>query len=140
MKKRHEGKVDIKQLNALALAYVGDSIYDLYVREHLILSGRVRPHLLHRSSVSFVSAFAQAKVLFKLLEENMLTEEEQAVARRGRNAKPGTVPKNTDLNTYRHSTAYEALLGYLYLLGRTERLEEVISFAINTIERSDNNE
>lgn len=138
--KQKKSKVDVKQLNALALAYMGDSIYDVYVRRHLILSGRVRPHLLHRSSVSFVSAYAQAKVLFALQEHDQLTEEEQAVVRRGRNAKSGTTPKNTDQGTYRFSTAFEALIGYLYLLGREARLEEIICYGLDVIEKGEDNE
>ncbi|SFF01036.1 Mini-ribonuclease 3 [Alteribacillus iranensis] len=138
--KQSYGKVDVKQLNALALAYMGDSVYDLYIRQHLILSGRVRPHLLHRSAVTFVSAYAQAKVLHTLIEENWLTEEEEAVMRRGRNAKSGTIPKNTDQGTYRYSTAFEAVIGYLYLLNKEKRLEEMISYAIDIIERNEKNE
>ncbi|SDI91344.1 Mini-ribonuclease 3 [Alteribacillus bidgolensis] len=130
-------KVDAKQLNALALAYIGDTVYDLYIRHYLIASGRVRPHLLHRTSTSFVSASAQAAVMFEILDKQLLTKEEESVARRGRNAKSGTVPKNTDQNTYRYSTAFEALLGYLYFLGREERIEHLVTFAIETIERSE---
>ncbi|MFB4165656.1 Mini-ribonuclease 3 [Alteribacillus sp. JSM 102045] len=130
-------KVDAKQLNALALAYMGDTVYDLYIRNYLIESGRVRPNLLHRTSTSFVSAAAQSAVMHELLEENFLTKEEEAVARRGRNAKSGTVPKNTDQNTYRYSTAFEALLGYLYFLGREDRLKQLVTFAIEAIERNE---
>ncbi|RSL29743.1 ribonuclease III [Salibacterium salarium] len=133
-------KVDARQLNALALAYMGDAVYDQHIRHYLIATGRVRPHLLHRSATSFVSAYAQAAVMHALLDSGMLMEGEEAVARRGRNAKSGTVPKNTDQNTYRYSTAFEALLGYLYFLGEAERLEQIIGYAIETLERSEEDE
>ncbi|RSL29441.1 ribonuclease III [Salibacterium salarium] len=129
--------VDARQLNALALAYMGDAVYDLHIRHHLIAAGRVRPNKLHRSATSFVSAYAQSTVMHALLDSGMLMDAEEAVAKRGRNAKSGTVPKNTDQNTYRYSTAFEALIGYLYFLGEKERLEKFITFAIETLERSE---
>ena len=81
-----------------------------------------------------MSAKAQNKVIHFFIENNYLTEEELAVVRRGRNAKSGTVPKNTDVVTYRYSTAFEALIGYLYLLKRQERMEELIQQSIQFIE------
>ncbi|SDI06315.1 ribonuclease-3 family protein [Alteribacillus persepolensis] len=133
--KFQDSKVDAKQLNALALAYMGDTVYDLYIRHYLISSGRVRPHLLHRTSSSFVSAAAQAAAMFEMFDQSVLSAEEEAVARRGRNAKSGTIPKNTDQHTYRYSTAFEAVLGYLYFLGREDRIEQLVAFAVETIER-----
>ncbi|MFB5663046.1 Mini-ribonuclease 3 [Alteribacillus sp. HJP-4] len=133
-------QVDARQLNALALAYMGDTVYDLYVRGHLIASGRVRPNLLHRSATSYVSAAAQSRVMHALFNENFLYEDETAVAKRGRNAKSGSVPKNTDPGTYRYSTAFEALLGYLYFLGRNERIEEIIAFSFAQIENKERSE
>lgn len=114
--------IDAKQLNSLALAYMGDAVYEQYIRYHLLQKGTVRPNQLHRLGTGFVSAKAQAKVVYHLLETAFLTEEEEAVLRRGRNANSGTVPKNTDVQTYRHSTAFEALIGYHHLLNNRERL------------------
>ncbi|PLT35354.1 Mini-ribonuclease 3 [Bacillus sp. V5-8f] len=130
----YDNKVDEKLLNSLALAYMGDAVYESYIRHHLIQKGAVKPHLLHKEATRFVSAKAQSKAVHFLLDAGILTEEELAVVRRGRNAKSGTVPKNTDVQTYRYGTAFEALLGYLYLAGRNERLEEMIIQAIQFIE------
>lgn len=122
---------DAKQMNSLALAYMGDGIYEVYVRRHLLELGKVKPQLLHKEATKYVSAKAQAKVLFQMIEEEKLTEEELAIVRRGRNAKSGTVPKNTDIQTYRYSTAFEALLGSLFLTGRDDRLVEIIEYCLN---------
>ena len=125
---------DVRQLKALSLAYMGDAVYEQAVREHLLRSGRVKPNILHREATQYVSAKAQAAVLRTMVDENFLTEEELAVMRRGRNAKSGSVPKHTDVLTYNHSSAFEAVVGYLYLLGDTERTAEVINKSIEVIE------
>ena len=125
---------DVKQLNSLALAYMGDAVFEQVVREHLIRSGRVRPNILHKEATSYVSAKAQAMIVKEMLDKEFLSEDEQAVLRRGRNAKSGSVPKNTDVITYHHSTAFEAVVGSLYLSGQTERLQEVLHFSINFID------
>lgn len=127
-------KNDVDQLNALALAYMGDAVYEQAVRKHLLRSGRSKPNILHRQSTTFVSAKAQAVVLKRLTEEEFLTEAELAVMRRGRNAKSGSVPKNTDVQTYNFSTAFEAVLGWLYLKEEQARVDEIISYAIEIIE------
>lgn len=127
-------QVDLKQLNSLALAYMGDAVYEVYVRHHLLAKGKTKPHQLHREATKYVSAKAQANLLKKMIEQQFLTEEEQSVAKRGRNAKSGTIPKNTDVQTYRHSTAFETLIGYLYLSHEIERLEQTINQAIKTVE------
>jgi ribonuclease III family protein len=126
--------MDVKQLNALALAYMGDAVYEQAVREHLLRSGRVKPNVLHREATKYVSAKSQAAVLQEMLASDYLTEEEAAVMRRGRNAKSGSIPKNTDVGTYKNSSGFEAVLGFLYLLGRTERTEEFIVESIRIIE------
>lgn len=126
--------LDVKQMKSLALAYMGDGIYEVYVREHLLRKGEVHPQRLHRAAVSFVSAKSQAKVVRIWLAEEKLTEEEQAVVRRGRNAKSGSAPKNTDIQTYRYSTAFEALIGYHYLLSNLDRLDELVGQAIQQVE------
>lgn len=128
------GKIDEKQLNSLALAYMGDAVFEKYVRLHLLESGKVRPHKLHKEATRFVSAKAQSRIIHDFMDKGILTEEETAVVKRGRNAKSGTVPKNTDVQTYRYSTAFEALIGYLFLAGRNERLEELIQAAFLIVE------
>ncbi|SEJ49685.1 ribonuclease-3 family protein [Bhargavaea ginsengi] len=125
---------DIRQLNGLALAYMGDAIYEVAVREHLIRSGRAKPNTLHRLATGYVSAKSQAAIVLSMEEKGFLDEGEAAVVRRGRNAKSGHAPKNTDIQTYNYSTAFEALVGYLYLLGRKERLDEVVRYAIGFAE------
>lgn len=126
--------VNPQQLNSLALAYMGDAVFETYVRRHLLQSGRVRPNHLHREGTKYVSAKAQCQILFQILDDALLTEEEKAVVMRGRNAKSATVPKNTDVQTYRYSTAFEALIGYLYLQGEEERMEKLIEQALSYVD------
>ena len=132
----------VKQIKSLALAYMGDAIYEVYVREYLLREGQVRPNQLHQYAISFVSAKAQAKAVHYLLDSVELTDEELAVIRRGRNAKSGSIPKNTSVATYKYSTGFEALLGYLHLNEEVNRLEELIGLSINYIkeERTKKNE
>ncbi|MCM2535550.1 Mini-ribonuclease 3 [Neobacillus pocheonensis] len=133
----YENKVDAKQLNSLALAYMGDAVFESYVRRHLLQSGKVKPHHLHRTGTKYVSAKAQCQILFQMLDDKLLSDHEIAVVMRGRNAKSGTVPKNTDVQTYHYSTAFEALMGYLHLTGEEERLEELISKAFAYVEKKE---
>lgn len=126
--------IDVKQLNALALAYMGDAVYEQAIREHLLRSGRVRPNVLHREATRYVSAKSQAAILQKMLEQNRLTEVELAIMKRGRNAKSGSVPKNTDVQTYNNSSGFEAVLGYLYLMDEKERVTQFIEEAIKIVE------
>ena len=128
--------LDVKALGSLALAYMGDAVYEVYIRHHLLSLGQVKPNKLHKEATNYVSAKSQSAVVHYLLSEQLLTEEEEAIIRRGRNAKSGTVPKNTDVQTYRYSTAFEALIGYLYGSNNQERMEEIINLAIQYKERS----
>lgn len=130
----YESVVDEKQLNSLALAYMGDAVFEVYVRLHLLQNGQVRPNQLHREATKYVSAKAQSAVAHQFIEEGILSEEENTVLKRGRNAKSASVPKNTDVQTYRYSTGFEALIGYLYLSGNEERLEELIKKAFQFVE------
>lgn len=131
---RFQQNIEYRQLNSLALAYMGDAVYDVYIRHHLLQSGKTKPHRLHKEAIRYVSAKAQAAILKKMVEENFLTNEELAVMKRGRNAKSGTIPKNTDVQTYRYSTAFEAVLGWVFLAKDNERLDQLISEAIKKIE------
>jgi len=114
------------ELNALTLAYIGDAVIELFVRKHLIYQGYVKPNALHKECIRYVSAKGQAAFLFNLLNEAVLTEEEQGIVRKGRNAKSSTVPKNTDVQTYRYGTAFECLIGYLNLKGQSKRVTELL--------------
>ncbi|WP_421382621.1 Mini-ribonuclease 3 [Bacillus salacetis] len=129
--------IDAKQMNALTLAYMGDAVYETYVRQFLLQTGRVKPNQLHRAATGYVSAKAQAAALKVISDRDLLSEEEWAIVRRGRNAKSGTIPKNTDVQTYRYSTAFEALIGYLFLQNRKERLEELIQMILEDNKNTD---
>ena len=113
----------IRMMNPLVLAYIGDTIYDLIVRTYLIMTNTVTVNSLHHQAINFVSAGAQAHTLDDIFEK--LTDEEKNIIRRGRNAKSGTVPKNADIGEYRYATGFEALLGYLFLMERQDRLIEI---------------
>lgn len=121
-------------LNGLALAYVGDAIYEVYIRTHLVEKGYTRPNQLHKTATHFVSAKAQAFLVNEMNEVSLLSEEEQGIYHRGRNAKSHTIAKNADVATYRMSTGFEAVFGYLHLLGRSDRLEELVDWCICRVE------
>ena len=111
---------------SLELAYLGDALYDLYVREHLIArGGRVRS--LHREAISMVCAHAQSQALARV--QDRLTEAEADVVRRARNAKQSP-PRNADPGEYHHATALEALIGYLYVTGQREHMNEILALAL----------
>lgn len=126
---------DVKQINTTALAYMGDAVYEVYVRRHVMESGHVHVDRLHAMAVPFVKAEGQARAV-KYLMENGLTDEEQALARRARNHKIASKAKNASPMDYKWATAFEALIGYLYLKGDIERMEEIISIAIHHIEET----
>ena len=111
---------------SLELAYLGDSLYDLYVREHLIAKGgRVRA--LHRQAISLVCAHAQSQALARIMDA--LNDAERDVVRRARNAHQSP-PKNADPGEYHHATALEALIGWLYVTGQGERMNEILEMAL----------
>ncbi|MHC5249171.1 Mini-ribonuclease 3 [Enterococcus sp. LJL90] len=124
---------DYQQLNGLALAYVGDAIYEIYIRDYLVEQGQTRPNKLHHMATNYVSAKAQAFLMEELLAADLLTEEEILFYKRGRNAKSHTTAKNADVMTYRISTGFEALMGYLHLTKQQERLEELIAWCIEKV-------
>lgn len=124
---------DFKLLNGLALAYVGDAIYEIYIRDYLIRQGQTKPNMLHRQATTYVSAKAQSYLMKGMLAAEMLTEEETVMYKRGRNAKSHTSAKNADITTYRVSTGFEALVGYLHLTEQKDRLEEIVKWCIKTI-------
>lgn len=126
-----------KLLKSSALAYIGDAVYEVYIRSYLLGKGEVKPQQLHKLATRFVSAKAQATAILTLLEQQELNEEEQGVVRRGRNSKMGAVPKNTDIQTYRYGTAFEALIGFLYLSNEQERMDYFIDKSISIIEQAE---
>ena len=125
---------DVRELSSLALAFVGDSVYELFVRTK-ILSGGSRPAgELHKIAVGYVKAKAQSTAMHAI--KNSLSEEELGIYKRGRNTNIHTVPKNADMNDYRQATGLECLVGYLFLTGQNERLEEVLNQAFAAISRA----
>ena len=129
------------EYSPLVLAYIGDAVYEEYTRERVLLQNPDMPaHKLHIENVKYVKAHAQSRSAVAL--EEMLTEQEKAVFKRGRNAKSATSPKNADVLEYRRATGLEALFGYLHLCGQAERLTELMRVAFDnakedTAERND---
>ena len=113
----------------LVLAYLGDAVYELYIREYLIKNNVVKVDNLTKEAIKFVSAKSQVKILSKLLDNNILTEEELDLIKRGRNQKSHKAPKNTDILTYKNATGFETLIGYLYLNNKT-RLDYIINYIL----------
>lgn len=121
------GEVDIRTYSPLTLAYIGDSIYDLIIRTVIVERANQPVNKLHKTTIRYVNAGTQAKMITVLEEE--LTEEEKAVYHRGRNAKSYTSAKNASISDYRKATGLEALFGYLYLLNRVDRLLALVRLA-----------
>lgn len=117
--------------NMLQLAYIGDCVYELYIRKYLIEKGIVKVKELQSESIKYVSAKSQSNYLKQMLEDNLLTEEEINIVKCARNHKSNHKPKNCDITTYKWATGLEALIGYLYLDNKIDRIEEIINFIIN---------
>lgn len=115
---------EANQLSPLQLAYIGDAVYELFIRNYIISKRKVSVHQLHKESIKYVKAKAQKDIVFAIKDN--LTEEEWNTVKRGRNAKSGTIPKNADVQDYKYATGFETLIGYLYLLKRFDRLVEVL--------------
>ena len=119
--------MNVLEVNSLALAYLGDSIYESYIREYLIKKGISHVNDLQVESLNYISAKSQARILKDLMDKNIFTEEELSVIKRARNTKSKSHPKSCDIITYQHATSLEALFGYLKLRKNEERIEEIIS-------------
>ena len=126
--------IDVNLINGIALAFEGDAVYSMYIRRHLIFQGLTKPNQLHREATKYVSAKAQANLISLMLEEGILTEKEEDIYKRGRNANSHTKAKNADVVTYRMSTGFEAVIGYLHMTENMERLETLISWCIQKVE------
>lgn len=113
----------------LALAYIGDGVYEMFIRTYVMNKGNMPVNKMHKASRELVRASSQSK-MYHIIEE-MLTEEETAVLRRGRNAKSISTPKNGDMTEYRHATGLEALIGYLYIDGKVDRIKELIDAGLD---------
>ena len=125
--------VNLATVSPLVLAYLGDTVYESYIREYLITQNvNKKVNDLHKTAIKYVKAKAQATIIHEL--EEQLTEEEHRVYKRGRNQKSHTSAKNADIIDYKHATGFEALIGYLYLDKNYERLEYIISKGIKIVE------
>ena len=127
--------LDVNLINGIALAFEGDAVYSLYIRRHLIFQGQTKPNQLHRLATRYVSAKAQASLIEKMLEQELLTEKELDIYKRGRNANSHTKAKNTDVITYKIATCFEAVMGYLHMTEDIARLEELIAWCIDEVEK-----
>lgn len=117
-------KGDISQMSPLVWAYMGDAVYEKFIREYVIRQGLCKNGLLHKKSIKYVSAKGQSQILKEI--EDFLTDEEKDIVRRGRNSNPHSTAKNADIIEYKYATGFEALIGWLYLNEKEERLEEIL--------------
>ncbi len=125
---RKKAEEEVKMLSPLVWAYVGDSVYEMFIRVHLVNISNAKPNKLHKESIQYVKAKAQADTLEKL--QDHLTEAEKDIVRRGRNVQNHHIAKNANVADYAMSTAFEALIGYLYLTNQDERLKEILDLCI----------
>jgi ribonuclease-3 family protein len=114
-------------MNSLVLAYIGDSVYELYIRKFLVEKGITKVKDLQNESIKYVSAKNQARFLDMLLEKDIFNEDEIDIIKRARNNKGASHPKNTDIITYKHATALEAIIGYLYINNNIEKIEKIMN-------------
>lgn len=119
--------MNVLEINVLVLAYLGDTIYENYVRHYLINKGIGNVNDLQTASINYVSAKNQAKFLEELMNEDFFTEDEISVIKRARNYKSNSHPKNTDIITYKHATSLEAVIGYLDLIDKKDRIDLLMS-------------
>ena len=126
---RNKDIEDEKMLSPLVWAYVGDGVYELFIRTYLVNTSNAKPHKLHIESIKYVRAGAQSAILEKIKDK--LTGEELDIVRRGRNTDNHHLPKNSNIAEYSYSTGFEALLGYLYLSKQDERLEEILKMCLH---------
>lgn len=119
---------EINQMSPLTWAYVGDAVYELYVRSYLIDTTNLKPNNLHKEAIKYVKAQAQAEILKNL--QKSLSKQEQEIVRRARNTQNHHLPKNADVQEYMYSTALEGLIGYLYLTNQTARLDELFKLIL----------
>jgi ribonuclease III family protein len=126
---------DVRQVKPLVLAFIGDGVYEMYVRNHVVTSSTVNVNEIHKRTVKFVKAVSQAIAVKEMMSSGFITEDEERVVKRARNQFNQTIPKSASVVEYKLATGFEALVGYLYYTGNAERLEEVVHYAIEVIER-----
>ena len=121
-------ELEVNQISPLVWAYIGDSVYEQYIRNYLVTNTKYKPHKLHVEATKFVKAGAQAKILELLVKD--LTEEEKDIVRRTRNTKNHHLPKNSNVQEYMYATAFEGLIGYLHLSKNINRLNEILELSL----------
>ena len=122
--------MDTERINTLVLAYLGDSVYELLIREYFLKQGLNKVNNLQNKVTSYVSAKSQSKIIQYLIDNNLLNSEEVNIVKKGRNAKVNSHPKNTDILTYKWATALETLFGYLYLKEDNDRINELMNIIL----------
>lgn len=133
-----EKEIDIRQYSPLALAYMGDCIFDLLVRTYLLKQANMPVNKLHQKSKALVNATSQSKMYKYLLD--IVTEEERAVLKRGRNAHTNTKAKNATMIDYKNATGLEALFGYLYLIKEEKRIDELFKICLEIMNKENKDE
>ena len=123
--------MNLLEVNVLVLAYMGDTVYEDYIREYLIKKGIGNVNDLQTESLKYVSAKSQAKYLTEMIDNNYLSEKELDIVKRARNYKTTSHPKSCDIITYKYATGLEALIGYLSFINKEERIDEIMSFIFN---------
>ena len=118
------------EINVLVLAYIGDCVYENYVRHYLVNKGIGNVNDLQTESIKYVSAKAQSGFLNEMIDNSFFTEEEISVIKRARNYKSNSHPKNTDIITYKHATALEAIIGYLDIIDNKKRIDEIMKYIL----------
>lgn len=126
--KSTKSEADVNMMSPLIWAYIGDAVYEMHIRTYLINTTALKPHKLHIESIKYVKAKAQADILNKIYES--LTDDEKDIVRRTRNTENHHLPKNAELKDYMYATAFEGLIGYLFLTNQKERLEEILNLSI----------
>jgi ribonuclease-3 family protein len=126
---RNKEIYDVKMLSPLVWAYVGDSVYEMFIRTNLVNHSNAKPHKLHIESIKYVKAKAQGNILDKIYDS--LTDEEKEIVRRGRNTENHHTAKNSNVAEYAKATSFEALIGYLYLIKEDERLKQILELCID---------
>ena len=125
-----KNEIEVNMMSPLTWAYVGDAVYELYIRTHLVNKTNLKPHKLHVEAIKYVKAQSQAQAVKKI--EVNLTEKEKEIVRRGRNTENHHVAKNASVQEYMYSTAFEALIGYLYWTNQEKRIKELVEMIIST--------
>ena len=120
--------INVNEYSPLVLAYIGDAVYELFIRQMLVKNGNMPVKKLHKAATEYVNAKAQKEMILKI--RDMLNKQEINIFKRGRNARSATIPKNSDIADYRYATGFEALIGYLYISGLSDRIKELVEAGI----------